>query len=130
MTQSRTSFPFTPLSVKKSLKIRPVGGRTIRNLFVFKVGANPSEICLFFKVGANPSENFWNLTLEAFLSDSILLKNEARWVKKASSAPNGGSLMICTRKSRKAEHGTCEIFQRTSVGRGARLFHPARLIFQ
>jgi hypothetical protein len=92
MTQSRTSFPFTPLSVKKSLKIRPVGGRTIRNLFVFKVGANPSEICLFFKVGANPSENFWNLTLEAFLSDSILLKNEARWVKKASSAPNGGSL--------------------------------------
>jgi hypothetical protein len=63
-------------------------GRTIRNLFVFKVGANHSE-------------NFWNLTLEAFLSDSILLKNEARWVKKASSAPNGGSLKDLHEKESK-----------------------------
>jgi hypothetical protein len=72
-------------------------------------GANHSEICLFLKVGANPSENFRNLTLEAFLSDSILLKKEARWVKKASSAPNGGplkDLQRFARKSGKAEHGT------------------------
>jgi hypothetical protein len=60
-------------------------------LFVFKVGLNQSENCVFDCRGEQV-ENFENLVLETFLLDSILLKNEARWVKKASSAPNGDSL--------------------------------------
>jgi hypothetical protein len=48
-------------------------------------------ICLFIKSGRT-LRKIRGFPQESFLSDSILLKNEARWVKKASSAPNGGSL--------------------------------------
>ena len=41
------------------------------------------------------------VAFEAFLSDSILLKNEARWVKKTCSAPNGGSLKEMHEKEAK-----------------------------
>ncbi|CBY31919.1 unnamed protein product [Oikopleura dioica] len=61
-------------------------------IYVEKI-RNYAFLELLFKVGANQLENFNNLALEASLSDSILLKNE------------------CTRKSRKDEHGTCEIFR-------------------
>ena len=81
---------------------------------LFKVGVNQSEfrlvrlrsrnyvfLELLFKVGANQSENFYNLALEASFSDSILLKNEARWMRKACSAPSGDHLKEMHEKESK-----------------------------